>query len=144
MSKAKFIAEFLGKCAADGVDAREEAIRRVNECDEKLKEIGIIHRERANLVAVLFNLGDDTFRQRRAIIQTPEIEFEDDTEAMKDLRRMILGKLKTNGPMAISELIESLDSFKNDHSIVRSIKYLGEKGLVEKNEDNKIVIKESN
>ena len=139
-SKAEMITTFIAKCGKEDKDPIEEAKRIVLECDEELKKIAPLHRKRADMVAVLLNLGDDTFRQHRGTMPVTEIEFEDDTEASKDIRRMILAKLKSNGPMTMSELIKGIATPKEDYAIVRNVKYLAENGQVRKDEEDRVVL----
>jgi hypothetical protein len=140
MSRGKFIVTFIARCTSQGIDPVEKAKEEVQRLDAELKKIGEIHRERANYVALLEQYGDQSCRLYRTTVPPSDIALEDDTEVARETHRKIIARIEHSGPMSVNELIKQVGSFKNDHVITRGVKFLSDRGIVERDDtpENKV------
>jgi hypothetical protein len=139
MSKGKFIVTYLAKCAADEVDPRERAKEEIAQIDVQLKEADKLRCRRSDLVAVLDHVGDHSYKRQRVIPDTPPIELADDTEAARDVRRRIICRLYKEGGMTVREIIQAVGSYREDARVIRQIKFLGERGVVRRDEEGRVI-----
>jgi hypothetical protein len=139
MSKGKFIVTYLARCAADEVDPIERAKSEIDEIDAKLKEADRLRCQRADLVAVMEHLGNHTYRRQRMIPDVPPVELADDTMAAKDVRCRIVRAIHRDGGLTVREIINAVGTYQEQSRVIRSIKFLGERGVVRRDEEGRVI-----
>jgi hypothetical protein len=139
MSKGKFIVAYLARCAADEIDPVDKAKEEIAQIDVKLKECDRLRCRRMDLVGVLEHVGDHSFKRQRIIPDTPPVDLADDNEVSRDVRRRIICKIHKEGGMTVREIINAVESYHEDSRVIRSIKFLGERGVVRRDADGRVI-----
>jgi len=137
MNKARIIAEYVSKCAKNGIssieDIHNQLKKDIKEIDEKLTSFDSLRIERANLHKVLEHFS--------AILQTDKMtsSFDDESEEMIEVKGKVIDFIEKNGSGTTRDIITSV-GYNQDAKVVRVIKNLAEQGVIERDKENRINI----
>src|SRR5690606_27354076 len=137
MNKARIIAEYVSKCAKNGIssieDIHNQLKKDIKEIDEKLTSFDSLRIERANLHKVLEHFS--------AILQTDKMtsSFDDESEEMIEVKGKVIDFIEKNGFGTTRDIITSV-GYNQDAKVVRVIKNLAEQGVIERDKENRINI----
>lgn len=137
MNKARIIAEYVSKCAKNGIssieDIHNQLKKDIKEIDEKLTSFDSLRIERANLHKVLEHFS--------AILQTDKMtsSFDDESEEMIEVKGKVIDFIEKNGSGTTRDIITSV-GYNQDAKVVRVIKNLAEQGVIERDKANRINI----
>lgn len=137
MNKARIIAEYVSKCAKNGIssieDINNQLKKDIKEIDEKLTSFDSLRIERANLHKVLEHFS--------AILQTDKMtsSFDDESEEMIEVKGKVIDFIEKNGSGTTRDIITSV-GYNQDAKVVRVIKNLAEQGVIERDKENRINI----
>lgn len=136
-SDAKFIVSYIANCVGSAVDQAKEEIEQI---DEKLQESEGLKLRRMKLVKVLDHLGDESYRRRRnvSIVSSQDVDTDLEVGELSVLKEKIISSLRVNGPMNVRSLITSVGSYDKDSLIIRTIKLLGDKQIVQRTDDGNV------
>ena len=141
MPKGKFVIKYIAECSGSNQDPIIAAKKEIEEIEGRLRKADVDRSRRLDLVAVLEHLGDSTYRRHRTIPDPPDIDLMDDCIVAKDLRRRIVRAIESKGPMTVREIITKVGSYRDDASVIRAIKFLGDMGIIERDgsSENKVI-----
>jgi len=138
MSLAKFIVDYISECSKQGKNAAEVAKLEVEEINRKLKEADDLRVRKSNILNFLNQIGDSTYKSKN----TNQVDFEDDSEESLELQNKVSSFLKeSDKPLTVREIINGIGSYDEDYKIIRTIKHLGMKGVIERDDSPEKKIK---
>lgn len=136
------VSDYIFKCAKDGIctieDMKKHIDKEIHKINEKLVAVEPLRLERANLQKISEKFS--------AMLQEDKAksEFDDDSKEMADMHERVIRIVDKQSPLSNREIIlkfqeEDQDAYNEDAKIIRAIKFLADKGILDKNEDRKII-----
>ena len=141
----KDVSDYVIECAKIGITNHEaicvKAKEEIEEIKRFLHEADTKRIKMTKLMGVLQVLGDESIKRRKIQPTLPVIESDNDVEAA-ELRISICNILESTGiPMTNRDIIQAVGKYKEDQKVFRAIKYLGERGIIKRDEtsENRII-----
>lgn len=134
--------DYIRECSLKGISSipeiRENLRKDISSIKVKLQDMDPLRIELRNLQKIDEKLT--------SLMQTEKIisDFDDDTDEMKEIRSGIISIIEDNEPLSNSEIIlkfieKDSEAVGQDAKIIRCIKWLAERGYIEKSSDRKII-----
>lgn len=141
-SPERLKSDYMVKCAKMGIDTipeiREQLRKDITEIKVKLAEYDPLRIQLRNLQKVDEKLS--------ALMQTDKIvsDFDDDSDEMKAIRQKVVSIIDKNDPLSNSEIQlkfqeEDPEAVGKDAKIIRAIKWLFERDIVDKSPERKVI-----
>ena len=135
-SNGEFIVTYISESVKKGLLAPDAAKKEIEEIDTKLHEAEKLKLRRMRLISVLEHFGDETHRRRRNI-NTPTSDDVDDVENL-DLQKKIRTAVE-KGPRTVRDIILEVGSYDQDVLINRTVKLMGEREIICRDNDHKFL-----
>jgi hypothetical protein len=139
MIDPEFISDFISLCSQQKKPPIAAAKQEISEIDIQLAAAENLKVRRMNLLGVLDHLGDESHKRKRAsaIPSSDDIDISSD-EIVELLKKIytIVGEEKS---IFVKDLIRKVGGYDQDALIMRSVKFLGEKDILSRTSDGKIV-----
>ena len=142
----KSLPEYIANCVKNEIPKKEPSLddirlhlkSEIKEINTKLQEVEPLRIKRSELQKLELKLEE--------LISSSNVydTFEDESLEMIDIRKKIINIVKEKYPISNRGVIEAFtelnkDAYNYDEKIIRSIKYLADKGVINKNESREIV-----
>lgn len=136
------VSDYISKCASNGVrsikDMKKCIDSEISEINKKLVEVEPLRLERANLQKIAERFS--------AMLQEDKAvsDFDDSSQEMSKIHERVITIVDKQSPLSNRDIIlkfqeQDKDAYNEDAKIIRAIKFLADKGILDKNEDRNIV-----
>jgi len=130
--------EFLKDAFKKGLTDHEAICKHIHEeiskIDLKLAEADQARIKKIKLTAILRDLGDESIKRRRLTPETIQIELDEDSEESQKIRYKICCMIEKHGSLTNRDIIQEVGDYQQDAKVIRAIKFLGERGVVKRDE----------
>lgn len=139
MIDPEFISDFISSCSQQKTSPIEAAKREIKEIDKQLAEAENLKVRRMNLLSVLETLGDESYKRKRASAIPSSDDIDISSDEIVELLVNICKIVEEHKSLLVKELIQKVGGYDQDALIMRSVKWLGEKEVLARTSDGKIV-----
>lgn len=126
---------YIEKCWALGITNHEEicnrALSRLAEIDIILAKADELRIEKVNLKEVLSGLGVEENKNQDPI----KLDLDENSEEFVLLRQKICEEIEKAGSLTNREIISRVGSYQEDHKVIRAVKNLGTKEIIQRNKN---------
>jgi hypothetical protein len=135
--------DYIQTCFAQGVvnfgEIAAKARARIEEIDKELAEADRLRAEKVKLTNVLRELHDDSVKRHRAVPTAPAIELDDNGVPAQKLRYQICKVIGEDGALLNNDLMQKVCGYQEQQRFIRAVKFLGEKGILSRDEERRHV-----
>lgn len=135
----EFVSSFIADAASKDQSPIELAKNEIAEIDNALSEAEKLKHRRMLLMSVLEFLDDSSFKRRRANSIPSSDDVDISSSDMRDLILKIKNVIKSKAPITVRNLIIEVGGYDNDALIMRTVKYLGEQDIIERNKSGQLL-----
>jgi hypothetical protein len=135
---AEFIAQYISDAVSNNTSPIEVAKLEIQEIDRKLNEAENLKLRRMLLVSVLDQLGDDTYKRRRASATPSSDDIDISCAENRELSTKICDVILEFGSVSVRDLVRKVGGYDQDSLIMRVVKFLGDQEIVSRDVDGKV------